>query len=154
MKRQGIAHYNVTQMPVAAENITAADIKAEFARRLQAAMIEKGWNQSELARRVNQCLIKPPKGQKRGWKMGRDSISHYVRGAMMPLPTYLHALAKALGVRPEDLLPVSVPTAAGATPFELRGQPDGRVFLRLSRSVTSETAMKIMSLLAEEDKKP
>lgn len=124
-------------------------IKLEFGRRLQAAMIEKGWNQSELARRANDQLPKAARGQKRGRHIGRDSISHYIRGKMFPLPTYLAAIAKALGRRPEDLMPPPQPVS----PYEIRGLPDGRVALTLrTRTMREETALKIMALLAEEDR--
>lgn len=150
--RPAFAHYNITQEPVAMDDITPDNVKAEFARRLQAAMIEKGWNQSELARRANDLLPKPAKGQKRGKGIGRDSVSHYMRGRMLPLPAYLDVIAKALGKTPSDLLPVRVPSASPTSPFEMRGLPDGRLFLRVSRTIRQEAAMKIMAILAEEDR--
>lgn len=125
-----------------------SEIRTEFARRLQEAMIEKGWNQSDLARHANNHLPAPERGKKRGKVIGRDSISHYVRGTMLPLPPYLSAMAKALGKRPEDLLPTGASLAAA--PFEMRGEPDGRVFVNLSCTVTRETAMKIMALLTDD----
>lgn len=152
MARRAVAHYNIRQEVIPPEEITDANVKAEFARRLQAAMIEKGWNQSELARRANEHLPKPAKGQARGKEIGRDSISHYMRGKMMPLPTYLSALAKALGVEPSALLPARTPTAGPSAPYEMKGLPDGRVYLRVSRTLRQATALKIMALLAEEDR--
>lgn len=149
--RRGIAHYNVQQSPLAPNEITSENVKAEFGRRLQAAMIEKGWNQSELARRANDYIPHPAKGQKRGKQIGRDSISHYMRGKMMPLPAYLEVLAKALDKKPDELLP-SVPMALSSSPFEMKGMPDGRVYLRISRTIRQEAAMKIMVILAEEDR--
>lgn len=129
-----------------------AAVKMEFARRLQAQMILKGWNQSELARRASALLPKPVKGQKRGASgIGRDSISHYMRGKMLPLPVYLDALAKALGVRPEDLMPTAAPGMIEAPPFEMKGMPGGRMYLRINRTVSSSTAAKIMELLSKED---
>lgn len=126
-------------------------IKAEFARRLQAAMIQKGWNQSELARRANEHLPKSARDQSRGKAIGRDSVSHYMRGRMMPLPAYLEALAKALSVEPVDLLPARTPSVS-PVPFEMRGMEGGRVFVRINRTVTAETAEKIMRLMMEEDR--
>lgn len=152
MGRRPIAHYNTLQAPIANGDLNAENIKAEFARRLQAAMIEKGWNQSELARRASALLPKPEKGQKRGADIGRDSVSHYMRGKMLPLPLYLEAISKALGVSPADLMPARTPTAAPTGPFEMKGLPDGRVYLRVSRTVRQEAAMKIMAILADEDR--
>lgn len=130
------------------------EIKQEFARRLQAAMVRKGWNQSELARRANEHLPKPAKGQKRGKSLGRDSISHYMRGRMVPLPAYLEALAKALNVEPDELLPANgFAVNPVGSPFAVRGLADGRVSLHVNRTVRSETAAKIMAILSEEDRR-
>ena len=148
MARRGISHYNILNNDAGTQSI-----KAEFARRLQTAMVRLGWNQSELARRASDNLPKPAPGQKRGHAIGRDLISHYVRGAMLPGPTNLQALAKALGVKPADLMPSGVPSAGQEpSPFEIKEQADGRMYLRISRTVDQDTAMKIMSLLAEADR--
>jgi transcriptional regulator with XRE-family HTH domain len=152
MTRRAVAHYNIQQEAIPPQEINDENIKAEFARRLQAAMIEKGWNQSELARRANEHLPKPARGQARGKQIGRDSVSHYMRGRMIPLPAYLNAIAKALGVEPAALLPARTPQAASTAPYEMKGLPDGRVYLRISRTLRQATAMKIMALLAEEDR--
>lgn len=117
-------------------------------------MIAKGWNQSELARRASDLLPKPAPGQKRGLSIGRDLVSHYIRGTMLPGPANLDAMARALGVRPLDLLPAGVPTGpklVDDSPFQMQAQPDGRLYLRVSRTVSMATGMKIMNLLAEED---
>jgi transcriptional regulator with XRE-family HTH domain len=155
MSRPGVSHYNMldTGPRAPVEPGDTAAIKAEFARRLQTAMVAKGWNQSELARRATEHLPKPAAGQKRGHAIGRDLISHYVRAAMLPGPTNLEAMAKALGVKSADLLPAGVPSASGeAAPFEVRGMADGRLYLRIARTVSAETGMKILALLAEEDR--
>lgn len=160
MGRSAFSHYNflggdMAPVPTLTGGVRmdSQDIKDEFARRLQTAMMRHGWNQSELARRASECLPKPEPGQKRGHEIGRDLISHYVRGKMLPLPVNMAALAKALGVKPEDLMPSGVPSVGGASsPFEMKGLPDGRMYLRINRTVSQDTAMKIMSLLAEEDR--
>lgn len=90
MSRNGISHYNILAAPAEDSGMGGtASIKAEFARRLQTAMVGRGWNQSELARRASECLPKPAPGQTRGHAIGRDLISHYVRGAMLPGPSNL-----------------------------------------------------------------
>lgn len=150
--RRGLAHYNM--LPGSVAEVNGDAIRAEFAKRLQAAMVKKGWNQSELARRATAFLPKPVRGQKRNTAVGRDSISHYVRGSMLPLPAYLDAISKALGLKPEDLMPAGAPSVRSTMPFEFRGMPDGRVFLRISRTVSQDAAMKIMAILAEEDRAP
>lgn len=152
--RRGIAHYNTLQTGgiAAGVNVDTKQIKKEFARNLQAAMIRVGWNQSELARQANNFLPKAKPGQKRGTKMGRDLISHYVRARMLPGPAYLEAIAKALETRPEQLLPKAPSVQSSEdSPIEMSGLPGGRVFLRIRRTVRQETALKIMGLLAQED---
>jgi transcriptional regulator with XRE-family HTH domain len=128
-------------------------VYAEFARRLQAKMQERGWNQSELARQCTKHLPRPVKGQKQNLTIGRDSISHYVRGISMPRPESLTVIAKALGCAESDLLPpMAVPSAASeAPPFEMTSVGGDRVALRINRTVTLDTANKIIALLRKED---
>jgi hypothetical protein len=68
-----------------------------FARNLQAALVDKGINQSVLAREAARHM--PDK------KFGRDLISNYVRARILPSPTHLRALSKVLGKSEEALLP-------------------------------------------------
>lgn len=70
--------------------------RVEFGKRLQRAMMDKGFSQSELARVASLQL---------GKHFGRDSVSQYIRGETLPNPERLAALARALGVSDEDLLP-------------------------------------------------
>jgi len=117
---------------------TRALTKEEFGRRLQAAMLDRGWNQSELARRAG---------------LGRDSVSTYVRGQVLPEPKSLKALAEALGVNPHDLFPNAAMAAMEAeTPaLEIRqahGHTD-RVFLRINQLVTLDQAARIFAIIRE-----
>ncbi len=104
MARRAIGHYNTLN-----ENRSRAEqtVYAEFGRRLQARMIQLGWNQSELSRRATAYLPRPTKGQVQGYNLGRDRISSYVRGKYLPRPEALEAIAKALQCKPVDLLPPS-----------------------------------------------
>jgi transcriptional regulator with XRE-family HTH domain len=117
-------------------------IKIDFAKRLQKAMIDKGWNQSELARRASNYL---PKGQ----TLGRDNVSHYVRAVALPRPTQLAALAKSLGLSPADLLPTIPSASQKAPPFDMRQLEDGNVWLRVNQPVSFDQALKIMQILQE-----
>lgn len=146
--RRAISHYNTVKRDSASQAVYA-----EFARRLQAAMQQKGWNQSELARACDKLLPKPTKGQIQNLTFGRDTISHYVRGVAMPRPERLAVIARALGVEQEDLIPpLGVPSAGGDRPaFQMQSQGDGRVFLSLNRTMTMALAMKITQMLNEED---
>lgn len=114
--------------------------------RLNAAMAEKGWNQSDLARYASKFL---PSGD----VMGRDSISGYVLGKSVPGPARLLALSKALGVPQDQLAPPGVlPDPEGVVPsFEAKTLGGGRTWLRVNQSVSTATALKIMSLLSTEE---
>jgi transcriptional regulator with XRE-family HTH domain len=74
-----------------------AAIRVDFAKKLQDALSDRGWTQSELARRMAPLLKES--------RIGRDNISKYVRGKVLPLPPALEAMAKVLGVESRDLLP-------------------------------------------------
>lgn len=148
-KRRAISHYNTVQRDSGTQMVYA-----EFARRLQAAMQQKGWNQSELARACDKLLPKPAKGQIQNLTFGRDTISHYVRGVSMPRPERLAIIAKALGVEQDDLIPpLGVPSAGGDRPaFQMSSAGDGRVFLSVNRTMSMALAMQITELLNSEDK--
>src|SRR6185295_1530438 len=64
--------------------------KQEFGRKLHKLMLEKGMHHAELARRAD---------------LPRNNISTYINGRSYPTEQSLNKLAKALGVRPDELLP-------------------------------------------------
>jgi transcriptional regulator with XRE-family HTH domain len=110
--------------------------KQEFGRRLQAVLLDKGWNQSELARRAH---------------LGRDAISTYVRGRSFPEPASLRRIADAFGMDPAELLPNSLEAAIERdTPSleikEAVGHP-GLAWLRVNRRVTVLQALQVMQIL-------
>jgi transcriptional regulator with XRE-family HTH domain len=114
--------------------------KQEFGRRVQAFMLNKGWNQSDLARAS---------------KLGRDAISTYIRGVSFPEPVNLKKLAAALGVEQEQLLPNAAMRAMDSDPSPMleikqaHGHPD-QVWLRVNRLVSFEVAAEIFNLLKSE----
>lgn len=125
-----------------------------FARRLEAARVAKGWNMSELARQASLHLPKPQRGQRQGKVIGRDAISNYTRGRGKPRPEYMDAIAKALGMTREELMP----TAPGSAPLppdhpamHFETKPDGRVWLRINRTMSQKVAFDIIALLRQED---
>ena len=126
------------------DNAPADAVKAEFAARLQRRMADKGWNQSELARRASVHL--------ENGEIGRDSVSIYMRGKSLPNPANLAALARALGCEPADLLPSrGVPSASSATPpLDARDLGDDRAWLRVNQAVRWSTAIQIMQLIRED----
>lgn len=119
--------------------------RADFARRLLAERVKKGWNQSELARAA--AIHMPDR------KFGRDNVSKYEKGSTPPTPLHLNALAKALSV-PSDSLLSNVPGIAeamevGAKPA-FRTLDDSTVHLRINQVVERSKALKIIAMLEEE----
>jgi transcriptional regulator with XRE-family HTH domain len=113
--------------------------KLEFGRRLSKHIIDRGWNQSDLARAAG---------------LGRDAISTYVRGRSFPEPRSLKALADALRVEPTALLPNEIALALKsdtAPMLEIKqaaGHPD-YVYLRINRMVSLDQAAQIFSILKD-----
>lgn len=119
----------------------------QFAQRLQARMIEKGMKQSDLVRATNKFL---PVGQ----SMNRDSVSKYIRGRNIPNPIYATSIAKALGMKPDDLLPSRGPltrdnASDAAAPLRMADQGDGNVWLSISMAVPWAVALEVMKLVKQ-----
>jgi transcriptional regulator with XRE-family HTH domain len=136
----------MSKRPAHAEAAISPDMPAdvvrqEFARRLQRAMIEKGWTQSELARRASSHT---PDN-----RMIRDNVSKYIRGKVLPGPLHLNALAKALNKKPDELLPTRGTPAAGQEnpPMDIRDLRDGNAWVRVNQALPWDTAMQIAKLL-------
>jgi transcriptional regulator with XRE-family HTH domain len=115
--------------------------KQEFGRKIYNMLMEKGWSQSELARRSD---------------LPRDSISVYIRGKSFPTPSSLAKLAKAFNLDPVEMLPnhtVSSVERDQDSAFSINSSSvdPGKAFVRVNRVVSFETAMKIGQLLADED---
>ena len=114
--------------------------KQEFARRLHHMILERGWNQSELARRSG---------------IGRDAVSTYVRGRSFPEAKTLRKISQALGVEPTELLPNTIETAIeedepALSIREAAGHPD-KVWLKVNRMATPSQALRVMQILHETD---
>jgi transcriptional regulator with XRE-family HTH domain len=120
-------------------------IRMEFARRLQAALNERGWTQSELARRMAPML--------KDSRLGRDNISKYVRGKVLPLPRSLEAMAKVLEMKTSELLPARATPAAGAEypPLSVKDVGEGRVWLQINSTVSWRKGLEILRIMREED---
>ncbi len=135
----------------------ATNIGEQFARRVTELMVEKGWNQSTLARRAAVYL--------QGQRMDRQLISSYLKGNHLPQQVRLDAIAKALGVEPYDLISSPSVEWVGGNPthspikleakspaadsFAVESLNDGKVRLRIDREVDTETALQIMGLLTK-----
>jgi len=141
---RGALHLGETSsLPAGAPKDAAA---LEFGRRLQKAMVEKGWNQAELGRRA---LVHMPKGK----SMSRDAISKYINGLTMPNPMRLAALSAALGMDQKDLMPMRQLTASAdrMAPLDVRDMGDGTTWLRVNQAVPWPVAVKVLALLKGEE---
>ncbi|WP_145109084.1 helix-turn-helix domain-containing protein [Cereibacter sediminicola] len=115
-------------------------VRVAIGRRIQAALDEKGWKQSELAKRAG---------------VGRDSISLYIRGKNSPTHASLVKVARALGKDIGDIAPelklatVERIRAAGTreADVELTSIGDGRARLRIDRIVSMSDAARILAIL-------
>ena len=85
--------------------------KAEFAKRLRAAIERKGWTLSETARQTSDVLGGDA-------KFGRAHVWHYLNGRAIPRARHLDALSQALQVKPHELLG-SMPSFSAETGSEL-----------------------------------
>src|SRR3546814_12858355 len=106
-------------------------------------MIMKSWNPSDLARQASVFLSEKAGKRK---NMGRDSVSHYVRGINLPTPAHLWALAKALGCEPYDLVPsMGMPSVDDKRKPAMRVDTleSGRAHIVMDRVVSLATALKI-----------
>lgn len=123
------------------ENAPREVVGVEFARRLQKAMDEKGWNQSELARAATTQMV--------NGRITRDQVSKWINGHSLPGSARLDAVAKAVGMTKDDLLPTRgiSPAQGKMPPMDLRDLGDGQVWLRINQAVSWETSIKIMELL-------
>ena len=113
--------------------------KEQFGRVLYRKMLEKGWNQSELARAAD---------------LPRDSVSKYIRGVTTPSQQSLQALADALGTTAEELLPnhVEMGLTQDTLSMEIRTSPGApnAAWLRVNQLVSIDTALKVAALLNQE----
>lgn len=110
--------------------------RAEFGKRLYSLMLKKGWNQSEMARRVG---------------IGRDSISQYVRGRSIPSPANLDKLATILGIEKDVLFPNydAQTNAIEAATVEIKSIDSDaeHMWLRVNMKVPAEKALEVLKIL-------
>jgi len=126
--------------PAASSGAPPEAIRMEFARRLQAALNERGWTQSELARRVAPLL--------KHSRIGRDNISKYVRGKVLPLPAALDAIARVLELRSQDLLPVRASAASEHPPISIRDMGDNETaWLQINQQLPWGKVIKIQQII-------
>lgn len=117
-------------------------VKVEFARRLQHLMTERGFNQSELARRAAEHTS--------NGRFGRDNISNYIRGVSLPSPIHMRALVMALGCQSSELMPTrGMPKVDDRLPsFDMRKIGDSAAWIRMNREVSWQAALEIARLIS------
>lgn len=132
--------HHIDELPSESDTNTKHLTKQEFGRLLYRRMIERGWNQSELARRAD---------------VQRYSVSAYVRGLSLPGQENLVKLANAFGVAPVDLLPNTIESAIDedmpSIEMKVSVSSPGLAWLRVNRLVSLNTATRVIDLL-ENDK--
>ncbi len=128
-------------------NPDQADAMTVFAERLQAALIKKGWSQSDLAR-----TIWGEDTDSRGYSVakGRDRISSYLRGKSVPEPRNLHAIADKLDMDPSELAPDLYRRTANKAGSEamfdvIAGEPD-KAHVRINMIAPLSVAVEMMQL--------
>jgi transcriptional regulator with XRE-family HTH domain len=108
----------------------------EFSRRLYRLMLGKGWTQAELARQSGRS---------------RDAISGYVRGNHMPTHEAATALAKALGVKVDELLPnftqAAIDEDTPSIDIKVSTSDPSRAWLRVNRLVSTKVAGEVITIL-------
>jgi transcriptional regulator with XRE-family HTH domain len=115
--------------------LVEAAVETEFADALRIAMHAKGCNADELARRV--AVHMPQRS------FDFAEIKSYLAGRRLPMPGELDALARALGVTPDFLLPGGDERSM----IELVDLGDGYVQLKLSCRVPITKAGAVRTLL-------
>ena len=124
----------------------ATNENKEFARRLYQLLRAKNWNQSELARAAFGTLQ-----DQRGYTVPRrrDSVSNYLQGKALPDMKSREALAKALGVRVDDLLPNVPNLNKDDLLLEILHVPNrpGLMRIRVDQLVPADDAIEILQIL-------
>lgn len=126
----------------------------EFARRLNMALRERRMSQSDLARKVWNRMTVDNRGYQVVW--GRDKISAYVNGKIMPEPQTLTDIADALGVPEEELAPNLTADAIEREHPEVllqfaQGHSD-KALLRIRKILPLEIATEIVKLINDYEK--
>ena len=141
--------------------MTPLTMRAEykpFADVLRAAMTKDKLSASEVARRV-WGTVKDSRGY--DVARNRDRIGHYLAGASYPEPENLVRLADAVGLTVAELTiepPAPTLPPRGRQPGDIQitvlGDQSSRARLQLDRTLSVETAMRIVTMIREDELKP
>lgn len=112
-----------------------AERRSAFAAELFNVMTEKGFNQTELARKAG---------------IPRDQVSRYFNADVLPGRKNQDRLAKALGVNRTDLLKTWNKERHKGEYLSIRSASQDRVAIEIKRTVSQEQASQIMQILGTE----
>lgn len=119
-----------------------------FAQRLNKAMLTKGWTGAELAREASRHVPKSHRDKDGNqYELGRHLTSAYLRGANEPTDKNLEYLAKALGVKPDDLLKPMPGEGESPQYATATSGLDGKTRLVVDAEVDAEVALKILGMV-------
>jgi transcriptional regulator with XRE-family HTH domain len=111
-------------------------------------MLAKGWTGSDLAREASKHVPKTHKDKDgKHYELGRHLTSAYLRGANEPTEKNLEYLAKALGVRPDELLPPLPGSGESPQYATATSSLNGKTRLVVDAEVDAETALKVLALV-------
>lgn len=123
-----------------------------FAHRLHTALLDKGWSQSDLARRVWGEIRYDAEGNPAG-PVGRDRISQYCRAKAMPAPGTLKKIAQVLGTTAEELAPnITASTIQREQPalkLEMVAGHSDKCLVKINRIMPLRLALKIAEIVEE-----
>ncbi len=128
---------NTAYLPPSAPSEGVDEARRAFGDRVRVRMNQKGWSQSELARRAG---------------LKRDSVSTYINGKVWPDPANLKKLAKTLGCATDELVPSIAAVAPTPPAVSVVNDGDG-MHLRINKRVSFEQASRILSILSEDGSK-
>ncbi|RRB95512.1 XRE family transcriptional regulator, partial [Escherichia coli] len=115
--------------------MTAADKEriAQFGKKVERLMLGKGWSGADLAREMERHAPK-------GVTIGRHIPTAYIRGENEPTQRNLMLIAKALGVKPEELI-APAPGEGGSVPqfAQATSTLDGKTRIVVDAEVDAET---------------
>lgn len=116
-------------------------LRVQFATKLENLRADRGWTQTELARRASVFTEK---------EITRDRISEYAGGKSLPSRPHLVAIAKALNLAPEELLPTRAARVSMAnSPLQATLRSDGMAQLNINMAVPWDTAVEILKMIRE-----
>lgn len=136
-------------------NLYASDspvhnIKLRFANNLKKAIAAKGWNESEVARRME--AIRPPHPGRRN--VGRDMVNHWTHAIHFPSAEFIGLLAKVLEKRIGELVPQGLMLGDDdPIPFAIVTLPGGRAELTINMYLAPKVAMEVSQFLAGDPSK-